>query len=65
MMRVKRTTYAGRSGNDETIKLSLEIKQIFKQLQKDLKTRNIPDDHDKTIHSPKENTKQYLPKKTS
>ena len=35
-MRVKRTTYAARSGNDEITKLSLERKQIIKQLQEDL-----------------------------
>ena len=34
-MRVKRTTYATRAGDDEIAKVSLEIKQIIKQLQKD------------------------------
>ena len=37
MMQVKRTTYAARPGNDEITKLSLEIKQITKELQGDLK----------------------------
>ena len=38
-MRVKRTTYATRSGNNEITNLSLEIKQIIKQLQEDLKKK--------------------------
>ena len=44
MMRVKRTTYAARSGNDEITKLSLEIKQIIKQLQEDLKKKKKKED---------------------
>ena len=36
-MRVKRTTYDTRAGNNEIAKLSLEIKQVIKQLQDDLK----------------------------
>ena len=43
MMRVKRTTCAARSGNDEITKLSLEIKQIIKQLQEDLKKKKKKD----------------------
>ena len=38
-MRVKRTTYATRAGDDQIAKLSLEIKQVMKQLQDDLKKR--------------------------
>ena len=38
-MRVKRTTYATRPGNDEIAKLSLEIKQVLKKLQEDLKKK--------------------------
>ena len=36
MMRVKRTTYAAGSGNYEIQKISLEIKQVIKQLQDDV-----------------------------
>ena len=39
MMRVKRTTYATRSGNNEIPNLIREIKQIIKQLQEDLKKK--------------------------
>ena len=38
-MQVKRTTYATRAGDDEIAKVSLEIKQIIKQLQNDLKKK--------------------------
>ena len=38
-MRVKTTKYATRAGDDEIAKLSLEIKQVIKQLQDDLKKR--------------------------
>ena len=52
-MRLKRTTYAARSGNDEITKLSLEIKQIIKQLQEDLKTKKdiILDDYSEVMQS--------------
>ena len=40
-MRVKRTTYATRAGVDEKAKLSLEVKQVIKQLQDDLKKKDI------------------------
>ena len=52
-MRLKRTTYAARSGNDEITKLSLEIKQIIKQLQEDLKTKKdkILDDYAEVMQS--------------
>ena len=40
-MRVKRTTYGPRSGNDEITNLSLEIKQIIKQLQEGLKKNKM------------------------
>ena len=36
-MRVERTTYATRAGIDEKAKLSLEVKQVIKQLQDDFK----------------------------
>ena len=52
MMWVKRTTYAARSGNNEITKLGLEIKQIIKQLQEDLKKKDkILDDYTKAIKS--------------
>ena len=52
MMRVKRTTYAARSGNNEITKLGLEIKQIIKQLQEDLKKKDkIIDDYTKVTQS--------------
>ena len=53
MMRLKRTTYAARSGNYEVTKLSLEIKQIIKQLQEDLKTKKdkILDDYAEVMQS--------------
>ena len=38
-MRVKRATYATRPGNDEIVKLSLEIKVVLKKLQEDLKKK--------------------------
>ena len=38
-MRVKRTTYATRAGVDEKAKLSLEVKQVIKQLQDDHKKK--------------------------
>ena len=38
-MQVKRTTYATRAGNNEIAKVSLEIKQVIKQLQDDLKKK--------------------------
>ena len=39
MMRVKRTTYTTRPGNNEKAKLSLEIKQVIKKLQEDFKKK--------------------------
>ena len=52
MMQAKRTTYAARSGNNEITKLGLEIKQIIKQLQEDLKKKDkILDDYTKAIQS--------------
>ena len=47
-MRVKRTTYATRADDDEIAKLSLEIKQVIKQLQDDLKAL---DEYAKMIQS--------------
>ena len=51
-MWVKRTTYATRAGDDEIAKLSLEIKQVIKQLQDDLKKKDkILDEYAKMIQS--------------
>ena len=51
-MWAKRTTYATRAGDDETAKLSLEIKQVIKQLQADLKKKDkVLDEYAKMIQS--------------
>ena len=43
-MRIKRTIYATRPGNDEIVKplKDFEIKQAIKKLQEDLKKRQSP-----------------------
>ena len=51
-MRVKRTTCTTSAGDDEIAKLSLEIKQVIKQLQDDLKKKDkILDEYAKMIQS--------------
>ena len=66
-MRAKRTTYATRSGDDETAKLSLEIKQVIKQLQTDLKKKGkVLDEYAKMIQSLKRKYQTvYTKKKTN
>ena len=68
-MQVKRTTYATRAGDDEIAKVSLEIKQIIKQLQNDLKKKKKKKKTRfymnmlKLYKASKENIKQFTRKK--
>ena len=64
-MRVKRTTYATSAGNDEIAKLSLEIKQVIKQLQDDLKKKDkVLDEYAKMIQNLKREYQTIYTKKS-
>ena len=50
-MRIRRKTYAAGPRNDEIQKISLEIKQVIKQLQDEaLKKDKLQHEHVKIIH---------------